>query len=362
MLRGWAMVVVVFAAAAAADVVVLRSGDRIEGRIERETDDAVYVKRVYGEGGIRFVERIARRHIVRIERTDEPLKTQPAAPTTPVSTTQPAGRPMSSQEKESLLTAAIERWRKDQYTIAGACLSRLIGQANPSELAAWSERTERELEMSLADLAAEAHLRAAAPPGRNRPIRLKLITEYEKPSLAARLERAYEEAIREEIVVTARRASRQRPPREVVPDRTPVATTQESAPPRQATIAAWLSRPDDYDGDRAEAEELTERVHYARSLLTERMRLDARVRQDSAMKDRLTTESDRLTALLKAAAARAQGAMTPKELAAVAEERKRREEEYRRWLDEQQKLQEQYMQQAIKGARQEEQDDRLKTD
>src|SRR6185503_14959158 len=117
-----ALLMVAFAGDAPAAVVVLHSGDRIEGDIVKQTDDAVLVNRAYGRAGIRYTERIARVHIARIEESDSPTppatqpeaipvvvrrpSTAPATPRLPAS--QPSRETLTPAEKSALLDAAIE--------------------------------------------------------------------------------------------------------------------------------------------------------------------------------------------------------------------------------------------------------------
>jgi hypothetical protein len=99
---------------------------------------------------------------------------------------------------------------------------------------------------------------------------------------------------------------------------------------RRSTVVDWLDRPEEYDGNRAEAEAMVKHVQYMMSLLSERSRLELPAQKDQALKASLAHENERLGLLLRAAKAAAKGALTPQERAAILAERKRLEELHRK--------------------------------
>ena len=105
----------------------------------------------------------------------------------------------SIEDKTAYLHEAIKKWKSNDALAAGIALSRLINNCNGTQLQKLSAEVERELEMPLAELAAEAHFVAAQRASKGRAIRLYYVTSYELPFLIHRLSDAFDAAMQESI-------------------------------------------------------------------------------------------------------------------------------------------------------------------
>jgi hypothetical protein len=239
------------------------------------------------------------------------------------------------------------------------------------ELQSFSAIVQERLKLSLAELAATAHFKAALDQARGRAVNVQYVTEYEKPALIPMLEEAYERAITMQVGVSdggdgesdpeadagdergrpaagqaprpsaaGRAGVRGRGPRggptrgmyREVGDREARAAMERGGNPPPArengeeeagskepasrpamNIKSWLDRPTEFNGNRAASAAMEIQIYHARSLLSERIRLDPQVRTDKDLKEQLTADRVRLDALLKAVKARAGGALTPRE-------------------------------------------------
>ena len=272
--------------ASLADVVVLHNGDRLHGQIIRESDEAVSLRRVNLKGNIRHVQRIKHTQIARIIRTDTPPTSQPASLSPKRATaTRPAAKSLSFTEKKMLLTDAIRSWKRKNYSAAHRRLARLIHFTTDPEWAVFSSIVEVQLEMSLADFAAEAHLQAAIEAAKGRPIELGRVPDDVVPALAVRLEMAYADARRQPITRKGK---------------SPAPTTRAAAPRRGHTIVRWIDKPDDFNSTWPTAQALARHVRFAQSLLTERIRIEITTTQNAPIKAELRRELVRLDRLLTA--------------------------------------------------------------
>ncbi|MBI4582224.1 MAG: hypothetical protein HY718_21190 [Planctomycetes bacterium] len=215
---------------------------------------------------------------------------------------------LSPQTVRSLIVA-IAKWRAEDFAAAGRDLSRLINAATADERDAMSARTRATTGLSLAELAADAHYRAALAARRGAAIRLAYVTEYEKPALIPKLVEAYGAAIRER--------QERRPVQPAVPKaRVPAGAASRPwyeapayAQTRPASDSAeevedfavidWIDRPEEFIGSTEQAKALAPRVHRAASLLNERLRFDPAVRDDPGLKERLLEDKQRLARLSK---------------------------------------------------------------
>lgn len=356
-----------------ADTIVLRSGEHIQGQIVGETASDVSIRRKFKSGNIYYVDKIGRANIARIERSTGPAETaEPAsAPTAARSAgDEPEVTAPRIPDKPLFLAGAIQKFENSDYQAAGLELSRLIISSSPGELQRFTATVQERLGISLAELTATAHLKAALERARGRGVTLRYVTEYEKPALIPMLEEVYERAITMQVGVAAGEDGRDgreaadeagdRPPagagarpagrnapglRGPGSRRTPMgessrdsgggevgkvtgrggeagqgeeskaaeAGREEPTSRPVMNIKSWLDRPADFNGDRVTAAEMEVQIYHARSLLRERIRLDPQVRTDKELKEQLTGDRVRLDALLKAVKARAGGALTPQE-------------------------------------------------
>lgn len=353
-----------------ADTIVKRNGEHIQGQIVGETANDVSIRRKFKSGNIYFVDKISRADIARIERSattaESPEPTDGVPPSRPA-TGEPAVAADRIPDKPAFLEEALKKYEKPDYRAAGIDLSRLIISASPAELQSLSSTVQERLQMSLAQIAASAHFNAALEQARGRAVSLQYVTEYEKPELIPMLEDAYEKAVSTPISAAGddddegkaddqvqprggagirprdgQGASRERGPRgsqlpgpardaggqgarperngaenEKEPERGEVGANEAGA--NEATsrpamsIRSWLDSPADFNGNRAESVAMEIQIYHARSLLSERMRLDPAVRTDVDLKAELARERAGLDKLLKAVKARAGGALTPRE-------------------------------------------------
>ena len=372
-----AVLLLSLAAAGGADVVILRNGDRIEGEIVDETPAEVAIRRAFRGGKIRYIDKIKRSNIARIEKTDNRTAPASSRPTiTPPTATRPGQTAskkaiLSADERHQILTTALARWKKHDYAVAGAYLSRLINSSPREQLPELSAEIERKLDVSLADLAAEAHLRAAIENTKGHGVRLQFVTEYEKPALIPRLIDAYEDALTQESRVKPSRhrgpprkarskTRRGRPPATRPADRldegnAPAAERpNRSEPGRAYAIADYLDRPREFDGNKEDARAFARQIRYAMGLLAERMRLDAEIKQSRTLRADLMGDKKRLLTLHKAVLARAGGAMTPQEQQAQQAEIRQWQEQFRKATQQEQQRQQSHLRKAIRMAQEQE--------
>lgn len=279
-------VLILWPTAVLADIVVLRNGDRIQGQVITEDSSSVSLQRINPKGNIRYIQRIKRNQVARIIRTDAVPTSQPTAISPKRATaTRPAGTRLSFPEKQTLLTDAIRSWKRKNYNAAHTRLARLTHFTTDTEWAVLSAIVEKELETTLADFVAEAHLRAAIADAKGHPIKLGRVSDKIVPALAVLLELAYADARHQSVTPKGK-------------SRTP--TTRPASSRRGHTIARWIDKPDDFSGSWPEAQALARHVHFAQSLLTERLRIEPTTTKNTPMKAELTRELVRLDRLLTA--------------------------------------------------------------
>jgi len=376
-----------------ADLIVLRNGSRIEGEVVGETPEEVQVRHLAAGTKVMYVQTIARYRIARIEKQPVPepglTATAPAtrsadspatlaaaspeaAPDARVSspTTLPAaGAPglqpdpadVSMPERQAQLASAIAKWKGKNYTAAGTTLSRLINTSSPPQLALLSAAVKRELSMSLADLAAQVHFRAALNESKGPAIHLRYVTPYERPALVQLLTVAFEAAMQREVCPTvggsgspARQAAAggRDAPRALPPATVPAGTRPAAGPADPSrTITHWLDRPKEFDADPPTAKAMLGHLYYTNSLLSERIRYDPAVRTDPSLRPALEQDKQRLAQLIEAVVARAGGAPTLAEREAwLAELKQQQERDYYLQMREQQTAEQLYLRDAVKSA------------
>jgi len=325
------------AVVASGDIVILQNGDRIEGEIVSESPSEVVIKRTF-RSGIKFTDKIERSKIVRIEKSEggqEPSTATAASSESPES--QPASSllTLTDADRKRLLDEAITHWEKQEYTNTGMLLSRLINASSTGELKELSAEVEKRLNLSLGDMAAEAHLQAAITRSRGSSVTLQYVTEYEWSYLVPRLINTYEEAIktparlestttahpRAKTKTTAKTESPQGMPREDVPaapeSETPSPTSQPTVGP---VIADYLDNPQTFTGDREQAIALARQIRFALSLLSARMRYDSDYRSKPEVREELLKEKNKLLALQKEVLAKTGEAAAAKEREAKEKE------------------------------------------
>jgi len=288
------------AVAATGDVIILQNGDRIEGEIVSETPSEVMIKRMY-KPGIKYTAKIERGQIARIEKgPSEPSESaQTAAPRS--QTSQPAE--LTDAERKELLKTALAHWEKKDYAAVGTTLSRLINGSMKADLNRMSKDLEERAQVSLGDMAAEAHLQAAIIRSRGSSVTLPYVTEYERPYLVPRLIAAYQEALNKPIRVeiptkpapksavkpTKPKPGEPEPPPDIPPTSQPEAPTFE--------LIRLLETPGSFNGTREEAAAVSRQVRFASSLLTARMRYDGDYKSKPEIRDEIKKEQGRLAAL-----------------------------------------------------------------
>lgn len=361
-------------AGAHAERIILTNGDRIEGRIVDERPDYIVVRRWFQNSEIIYHQRIARSAIARIEESDAPVPPPVIEGATAAEdeSGEPPPRPLSGRRE--LLESALDNWESENYGTAALQLTRLINNASSLELQVYEREVERRLEMSLADLAAEARWRAAHADGHRRPVRFSHVTRYERDALIARLVLAYEYAISEPVSAADDQGGRAavKPTRETLRSRLlgdrgstaqaapvssqvpgeraleeaeepgPLAASADQPAPEELpvepdvrghTIRAWAENPESFDGTPEEAKAFADQVRYALSLLKERIRIDAEFRTNPAMRSELRQDRVVLHKLLEVATARTGGALTPEERAEMIADLRRLQERYHAELE-----------------------------
>lgn len=322
-----------------ADTVLLRTGETVEGRILGGTGNTVHIRRT-GSLGVEVIDRANILRIHRGERTspaESPIggesAAEPSAPAVTPNSSPDDGQSAATRPADLApqtireLVIAIAKWRSEDFAGAGMDLARLINSADARQRQAMSLLVEEFTRRSLAELAADAHLRAALAARRGPAIRLSYVTEYEKPVLIRRLAELYEVALRDRGKESThldqsppmpagdelgRSANRSDSPatRPWYASSRPAASQPESRSPVYSSASGifqtsfapidWLERPEGFDGSARQAENLAPRVHHAISLLNERIRLDPGLRRNAALKRRLLQDRSRLLTLSKA--------------------------------------------------------------
>jgi len=198
-----------------------------------------------------------------------------------------------------------------------------------------SKELEANNEMSLGDMAAEAHLQAAITRSRGQNVSLLYVTDYEKPYLVPRLIEAYKEALQQSVspeapagrptpakMTKSTKTTKGEPGHHAGPPGSPGqppegATVGEppaqTQPARSFVLASLLEAPDKFDGNREEALAVAKHIRHLASLLLARTRYDNEYKSSTQVKDELKKERDRLTALQKVVLAKTGEAATAKE-------------------------------------------------
>lgn len=308
------------AGAANAEILVLITGDRVEGEIVSQTDSEILLRRSFsGNENIRYVQRYNKSAVLRIEQS--PVSTAPAEPPPGVASP-PTSRPMvlppqPIEDKKKFLEGIIGKWRAGKTAVAGLEATRLIGLSSPDELAEFSDNVRSELKLSLAELAAEAHWKAATEKGKNHAVHLNYVTNYELPALVPLLIKEYEAALKMEVKTQPPEARRDTKAGAPAVDQTSETRTTDVAASTPAegkpvdgnalTIANWIDRPTQFDAPRPEAVAFQRHVQYTLSLLAERIRLDPKVKRDKDLRASLNTKRMQFGQLLKAVTVKAIG-------------------------------------------------------
>ena len=293
-----------------ADSIILNGGFRVDGEIVDENDREVRIRRSFSTGGIKYVESIKRSRIERIERSPQSPSTAPAVATQPAAaTTHPAKTGILKNQpigdKLAYMHEAVKKWKSNDAQGAGIALSRLINNCNGTELQQLSADVERETEMPLAELAAEAHFLAAQRAAKGGAVHLYYVTAYELPQLIHRLSDAFDTALQEPV-----QPNPQNPPK-MVAAKVGASQPATEANQNRIKIAAWIDQPDALSVLPAEAAALFRQIQYANSLLAERVRFDADMRKDRSLKSSLLEQRIRLNTLAKVAGAIANGKVEP---------------------------------------------------
>lgn len=184
-------------ASARADEIVLKNGDRLEGRIVSETADAVQIEMTFKQGDIRYTRTVERAKIAKVSKSETSATANPATgPKEDDDEDEPApAERLTAQDRQGLLDQALQRWGKQEYATAANLLSRAINGASPAELDRYSAKVETEEELTLGDLLAECRLLGAIERTGGRAFRLSRVTEFEKPYLVPRLTNLYERCL-----------------------------------------------------------------------------------------------------------------------------------------------------------------------
>ncbi len=289
--------------AASADTIVLRNGDRFEGRVESKLGSATRIRRMAPNGRGTFVETIDSSRIAVIQPNPLPAgwpgssaAAQPAkAVQTRPASTQPGD--LETDDRRALLLA-MARFKSEEYAASGLELTKLINGAEEPVRAAMSSLCREQAGRTLGQLAAEAHLKAALAGQATQAIRLKYVTEYELPDLLPRLAEAYKASLEQEPGAAST---------------APAPASQPEATPSPGTLARWMEQPGAYNGTSKAARALLAQAYYAHSLVSERLRLDPELRRDSALRARLVDDKGKLTRLARVLDARSRGLPTPAE-------------------------------------------------
>ncbi|NLE61517.1 MAG: hypothetical protein GX616_24460 [Planctomycetes bacterium] len=183
------------AVSAFADAVVMYNGQRLDGQIVGETEDEVWLRQSRPDG-VSFIRKIHRFNITRVER-EGPAGSQPSSAPAEVEEQAPPIEP--DAEKLKRLDQIISKYQQEDFDWAGFLVTQLIAKSSPGELTYMSAEVQKRLKMSLAELAANSHFKAAGPAEPGERIRLPYVTHYERSALLKLLTRAHEEALGQSI-------------------------------------------------------------------------------------------------------------------------------------------------------------------
>jgi len=188
------VVVLSLAVLAQADAVIMYNGQRLEGQVVGETEDEVSLRQTRPDG-VSFIRRIHKLNITRVEKGSTP-SSQPASAPAEIDDQPPSAPPVRpDDQKLELLESAIAKYDQQNYTWGGFLFSRLINTSTPGELAYMSAEISRRKNMTLAEMAALCHFKAAEPAKPGQRVRLPYVTMYERPAMLKLLKRAHEEAL-----------------------------------------------------------------------------------------------------------------------------------------------------------------------
>ena len=188
-------IVLSLAAGARADAVIMYNGQRLEGQIVGETDDEISLRQTSPANGLTYIRKIHRFNITRVEKG--PPGSQPAS--APADAEPPATPVRPDEERLALLNSAISKYKQENYPWAGLLLSQVINKSSPGELAYMSAEVQKQVKMSLAELAALCHFKAAEPAKPGHRVQLQYVTNYERPAILKMLKQAHEEALGKSI-------------------------------------------------------------------------------------------------------------------------------------------------------------------
>lgn len=308
---GLMWVVLGIAVGAAGDVVVLQNGDRVEGEIISETAAEVHIKRAYKSGNIKYTDKIERSRIARIEKgeVEAPAPGSIAAQTRP-SASQPIA--LTDADRKELIKVALEQWEKQNHSGAGITLSKLINGSTKPELNRLSKEVESKIELSLGDMAAEAHLQSAIARSRGQGVVLPYVTDYEKPYLVTRLIEAYEEAMTKPVGAEpppAPKPPARTGPRKTMRSKAGEPSVQPEPPPPPAAsqpvgdtyvLAQLLEAPAPFAGTPEEATAVARQIRLASSLLTARIKYDGAYKSNPDVKTDVDAKKKQLADLDRA--------------------------------------------------------------
>lgn len=178
-----------------ADVVILQDGQRLEGQIIDENEQEVSLRQSSSIAGLAYIRKIHRFRIREVQKGQTP-GSQPTSAPADIEEPVPAATPVHpGNEKIELLESALAKYDQGNYPWAGFLLTRLINTSSPGELAYLSADVHKRKNMSLAELAAVCHFKAAEPARPGQRVRLPYVTHYERPAMVKLLKRAHEEAL-----------------------------------------------------------------------------------------------------------------------------------------------------------------------
>ncbi len=188
------LVVLSTAVAVLADAVIMYNNQRYEGQVVEETEDEVWLRQNRPDG-VAFIRKIHKFNISRVERGGVP-GSRPASAPADVEEQTPSAPPVQPDaERLKQLDSVISKYQQKNYDWAGFLASQLINKSSPGELAYMSAEVEKRAKISLAELAAESHFKAAEPARPGQRVHLPYVTDYERPAILKLLRRAHEEAL-----------------------------------------------------------------------------------------------------------------------------------------------------------------------
>ncbi len=200
-------------ACAAGDLIVFANGDRLQGRVLSEGESGLELEIIDADTGIRYVRRVPRSHVVRIEPDPEAsvrkgergddasaFEVESASGKSGIEATGDHGRArgpqkLTKEERVDLIASAMELRQKEAYSAAALGLTKLISNTPRGDLDALSRDLESQLGVSLPDLVSDTRLRAARASSGNGTFRLRHVTRYEREALVERLRVIYGQVI-----------------------------------------------------------------------------------------------------------------------------------------------------------------------